>query len=179
LLALTKAEATSAMRAFRILSPLGWVGALVFFFFPWMEIRCPARKRWPASTITVSGSEIVRGGETSDNPRIILGRGLLGMYALGLFVGPLLFWARPAGVRRALAGIFTTLGMFVCLLGSTLLIFSDSTGREPPFTLLKDMLREGCFTRWYFGSYLANLVVLFAFQTEWVVSRRGRVVEPP
>ena len=86
------------MRAFRILSPLGWVGALVFFFLPWVEIRCPARNGRPASKITLSGSELARAGGSSQDARLSLGSSLLSAYALGLVVVPFLFWTRPAGV---------------------------------------------------------------------------------
>ena len=58
-----------AIFGIRLSSPLGWVGAVIIFFLPWVELRCFDKKGEVVSHVSCSGHQLAWGGGTDLMPK--------------------------------------------------------------------------------------------------------------
>jgi hypothetical protein len=163
--------------------PLGWIGALVLFFLPWMNVSCRSQDGREEMQTTLSGAQLAWGGGTisvqgkppiwvlvdlstlwKDSQRLLVGC-LLSAYLLGLGVGIWFALVHPPGSRRARIGLALAALLLALLFGVSTYAWGSPFHSEPPALILGEWV-EYHFTVWYFGSYLCNVwtVVSFTFE---------------
>jgi hypothetical protein len=182
-----------AILGIRLFSPVGWLGALILFFLPWVNVSCAGK-----TMMSMSGSQLAWGGATLHSEgkklnvddkqelenvqkedwglRRTTGSCLLTLYILGLAFA-LLFkvsYVRvPPSTARAMIGI-------LCSVSLLLLLFSGSAVLlENPF-IHPDREARGMieikvyYTFWYYVSYALNCWTLFSFVVEYSLLRKTR-----
>jgi hypothetical protein len=165
----------------RIRTPIGWIGAVVLFFMPWMEINCTSRwdRDGEVRVVTYSGAGWAWTGlRASDTmPSWTIGGLLLFAYLLGLGFAICYEFFQVGENRR----VGTCFCLAVGLLGLHLIACSISMGGNPfwlklPWEELRP--RDGRFTVWYLASYLANICQVAAFGLQYWSIRMRRSNEP-
>src|SRR5262245_5759912 len=185
----------------RCLSPACWFGALILFFLPWIDISCIAAKGKVTTRFTMSGAQLVWGESAyhspkpeqkepapenakakieippdafkqKADPKWISGRYMLAIYAL-LLLGCLSFALVRPSMKRAVAGLFSSLILFGFLLaGSCLLLEKPLVPPDPSQMFDKWVVMK--YAPWYYASYLAIIAAFLCSGIElWIVRSRG------
>jgi hypothetical protein len=161
------------MLYFRFTSPLCWLTAIVFFFLPWLNLCCVENGEIHTFA-TLSGAELAWGGIrtcVAESPERITWHDwkylaayfMLAAYALGLSAASVYMLRRHASVRRAWTGI-----KLACILTCLLLLACCMLFDGDPF-LNWDTTS---LTKWYYGSYIVNVLAVLIFGLEWWWMRR-------
>ena len=177
------------MLCFRITSPLGWIGALVLFFLPWVDISCQAKDSPKHMHVTVSGAQLAWGGsayaeEGAPSKYFLIDLGklvrdwqsmlvglLLNMYLVGLTLGIALALVSSPGLLRAYLGLGIAIVLLI-LLPTACWVVMGNPLRPPPTSLwFGEWLYEPTLTVWYFASYAANVLSFVTFSVECWYSR--------
>jgi hypothetical protein len=154
-----------------------WLGALVLFLLPWVEIKCVNDKGAGFHT-TMSGAQIVLGEHTDHLPpdkirrqekpapqaedkepklRQVIGRYLLAVYGLLLIIGLGCLFIQPQKLRAVLGGVYA-LAVLVLPIAGMWLFWGHAL-----WLPMSPILR---YTYWYYGTHVANLLAILSFAIE-------------
>ncbi len=159
------------MLFFRVSSPLCWIGALVFFFLPWIEIRCDSKS---SGHMEFSGAQLAWGGKTEcvdgkivgytlgdlraleNSPELSQLFLLLNAYFVGLIVALFITLRRPPSRARGQVAFWIGLVLLALQFGAGCVLLDGN-----PFQ------HDESLTRWYYASCLTNVIAVLVSVGEW------------
>ena len=185
------------------MSPAGWLGALILFHLPWLDISCSNSKGEITCRRTMSGAQLVLNCSTDrterperddaqrdapevkieiapdaikPDPKWIAGRWLLAVYGFLLIICLSFALLRPSK-QRASAGVLCSMILLALLLTGSWLLLERPVFPSEPERMFGEWVVVN-YTSWYYGSYLANLAVFLCYGIElWGSRNRGAPAE--
>jgi hypothetical protein len=161
------------MLYFRVTSPLCWTGALVFFFLPWIEIRC---NRESDAKLQFSGAQLAWGGQSNsvDGKTVQYTLGdlrrlghssyfagvavVLNAYPIALVIAIVCVLRNPPSCSRGRRSFWMAFILMAILCWGGWVIIGDYPFQQEAYET---------FTCWYYASYTVHLLAALSSVAEW------------